>query len=55
MESDEDATFPFIPDVIYTSYHEHTGLLAIHETLWDGIWSEDFIPEKSYTTFYFPY
>lgn len=26
------------------AYHEHTGLLSIHEALGDGVGSEDFIP-----------
>lgn len=30
----------------YITYHEHTGLLPIHEALGDGIGSEDFIPES---------
>lgn len=28
------------------SYHEHTGLFAIHEALGDGVGSEDLIPYR---------
>lgn len=36
--------------LIYCSYHEHAGLLAVHKAFWNRIWSKDFVPERQTST-----